>query len=86
MFVSVISLSNTQYNFNTENLHTIQDSNLNTHLTVEHISVWSKMFSPNPSNILPPSTQNTSTLCKLFVKWNNRELKIYCCENKSLVV
>lgn len=44
---------------------------------------WKRFFQKNPSNRLSPNTQTIFCFCRPFVKWNHKQLKIYCCENAS---
>lgn len=51
---------------------TIQEPNLNMHLTMKHIWVWSEKFSKKPSNASSPNTQIINHFLRPFVEWNHK--------------
>ena len=66
---------------------TIQEPNLNMHLTMKHICTWSeKCFPKNHQtyHLQIPKLQITSAGL-LLSGIINKEQKIYCCENKSVI-
>lgn len=64
---------------------TIQEPNLNMHLTMEHIQKWSEKTFPKTKRIIS-KYPIINHFCRPFVEWNHKQKqKIYCCENKSVV-